>query len=291
MVSSPLANPPDARPPAARGFGWLAEGLALLRAQPARLILAALLLQLILGLSRLPIIGVLVVLAVPALVAGLLEILHRVASGGSADLRLLLTPLATAGRVGRLLAMGAVVFAIGMVCISVLLSGSSELTDPELMQRIEQGDVEAITTLSQESLGRIVLAFLVSVAVSGTVSYFAIPLLWFGDRRLGGALFEGLRALVVNWRPLGVLGIGLGLLFLPVAVVSGLLFGAAMQGGPVSVLIMGLIMILLLGFQLLLFATQYCAYRELFGLPGRAVPAEAGDGGAAGAGRDDQFVA
>lgn len=282
---------PVSRPPAARGFGWLAEGLALLRAQPARLILAALLLQLILGLSQLPIIGVLVVLSVPALVAGLLEILHRVARGSGADVRLLLKPLTTAGRAGRLFGMGAVVFAVGVVCMSILLSGSSELTDPELMQRIEQGDVEAITSLSQESLARIVLAFLVSVAVSGTISYFAVPLLWFGDRRLGAALVEGIKALLVNWRPLGVLGLGLGLLFLPVAIVSSLLFGAAMQGGPVSVLVMGLIMILLLGFQLLLFATQYCAYRELFGEPGQSIAAAAGDDGPAGADRDDQFVA
>jgi hypothetical protein len=35
---------------------------------------------------------------------------------------------------------------------------------------------------------------------------------------------------------------------------------------------MGLVMILLLAFQLILFATQYCAFRDIFGLESELAP-------------------
>lgn len=283
-MSGRAGTPFEARRVApSRGFGWLGESLALLKAQTARLLLIALLLQLILGFTQLPIVGLLVILAVPALNAGVLQCFHVTAAGGRPDIRLLLAPLTTAGYSVRLFALGAVVFAIGVVCISLLLSGSEELTDPALMQKIEQGDVEALAALSQESLGRIVLAFGVGVSVSGTVSFFTVPLIWFRDARLGQALVLGFKAMAVNWRPFLVAGVGLALLVVPVAVVSGLLLGLVVQGGPLALLVLGLVMVVLLLFQMVLFAVQYCAFRDIFGLVEQAAPPSPG--------QDDQFVA
>ena len=258
---------------AARGFAWLSGAFALLRAQTARLLLLALMMQLILGLSQVPLLGLLIVLSVPGLTAGLLEAFHQTLQGGRPSLRLLFVPLTSGAHAGRLLAMGALVFAVGVVCVSAMLSGTTELADPAVLERIEQGDIEAMAALNQESLGRMALAFLVGIGVSGTLSYFTIPLIWFRGRKLLEALGVGLKALVINWRPFLALSLGLFLLFLPVAIFSGLLFSLVASGGLASALVMGLVMVLLLLFQMMLFGTQYCAFRDIFGtLPDSAAP-------------------
>ena len=263
--------------PPSHGFAWMVQSLSLIRLQAGRLLLIGLLMQLILGLSQLPLIGLLIIISVPGLTAGLLEAFHVTARGGAPDIRLLFGPLTSGAHSGRLFAMGALIFAVGVLCISLLLSGSELALDPAVLERIEQGDVDAVTSLNQESLGRIALALLVGVAVSGTLSYFTIPLIWFGNRKLGTALVMGLKGLIVNWRPFLLLGLGLMLALVPLGVVSAVLFGLAGTGGGMSVLIMGLIMLLLMLFQLLLFGTQYCAYRDIFGIEEPSAPAPEDD--------------
>jgi hypothetical protein len=256
---------------ASYGLAWLVQSLSLLRLQAGRLLLIALLMQFVLGLTQLPLIGLLVALAVPGLSAGLLQSFHVAAAGGQPELRTLFTPLATRVLNLRLLALGGLVFLVGVVSMSLLLSGNEELMDPRLLEQVEQGNLDAIASLNQEALGQMALAFLLGVSISGTLSYFAIPLIWFRQLGLGAALWVGLRALLVNWKAFLLLGLGLFLLFLPVAFVAGLLFGIVTAGGLMAVLVMGLIMILLLAFQLMLFGTQYCAFRDIFGVgPGEA---------------------
>ena len=204
--------------PPSHGFAWMVQSLSLIRLQAGRLLLIGLLMQLILGLSQLPLIGLLIMLSVPGLTAGLLQAFHVTARGGAPDIRLLFGPLTSSAHSGRLFAMGALVFAVGVVCISLLLSGSDLALDPAVLERIEQGDVDAVASLNQEALGRIALALLVGVAVSGTLSYFTIPLIWFGNRKLGAALAVGLKGLVANWRPFLLLGLGLAVVLLPVTV-------------------------------------------------------------------------
>ena len=65
MNPSPLPDPQTVS--AAHGLAWLLQSLSLLRRQTGRLLLIALLMQFILGLTQLPLIGLLVVLSVPAL--------------------------------------------------------------------------------------------------------------------------------------------------------------------------------------------------------------------------------
>ncbi len=264
MAPDPASTP--RRVPAGHGFAWLAQSLALLRLQAGRLLLIGVLMQLILGLSQLPVIGLLIIISVPGLTAGLLEAFHVTARGGQPDIRLLFKPLTSAAHSGRLLAMGALVFAVGVLCISLLLSGSEGAMDPALMERLEQGDVNAVAALDQEALGRMVLALAVGVAVSGTLSYFTIPLIWFGNRKLGSALAVGLKGLVVNWQPFLLLGCGLVLLALPLGVVSAVLLSMSGTGGVLAMLTIAIIMILLMLFQLMLFGTQYCAFRDIFGI-------------------------
>jgi len=265
-------QPQIRRLPASNGMAWLLQSMSLLRLQAGRLLLIALVMQLVLGLTQLPLVGLLVVVSVPALNAGVLEAFHVAARGGRPQFRTLFAPLASGAHSGRLLALGALIFAIGIVSMSLMLSGNSDLMNPAVLERMEQGDLEAIASLNQEALFGMALAFLIGISISGTLSYLAIPLIWFQHARLGISLSAGLRALIVNWKPFLVLGAGLSALLLPVAVVSWLLFGMAGAGGLSVSIVLGFIMVLLLLFQLMLFGTQYCAFRDIFGVAEKAAP-------------------
>lgn len=257
---SPLAVP------ASQGISWLMQSLALIRMQAGRLLFIAVFLQVILGLTSIPVIGLLIIISVPGFSAGILEAFDVTRRGGFPGINLLFRPLVSGTHTGRLVLMGLLVFVVGVVSISLLLSGSDNVLNPELLARIEQGDVEAINQLDLEALRRLVMAFLVGLAISGTLSYFTIPLIWFGNRKLGTALAEGIRALLINWKAFLVLTLGLIVSLIPVSLLTGLLLGLAGTGGLVSFIVMGLIMILILAYQMLIFGTQYCAYRDVFGI-------------------------
>lgn len=274
-----LAKRNDTPPamPFSHGLAWLLQSLALMRLQAGRLLLIAVIMQVILGLTQVPLIGFLIVISVPGLSAGVLEAFDVTRRGGHPGPNLLFRPLLSGEYTGRLVLMGALVFAIGVLSISLVLSGSEGVLDPELMSRIEQGDVDAITQLDQQSIGKMAMAFLVGISISGTLSYFTIPLIWFRGRKLGAALVEGIRALVINWKPFLMLALGLFATLIPVAIVIGFFFGLAGGGGLLSVILMGGIMILLLAFQMLLFGTQYCAFRDIFGIDGPSEDQPPGD--------------
>ncbi|MFC1720297.1 BPSS1780 family membrane protein [Pseudomonadota bacterium] len=255
-----------------RGLAWLVQSLALLRMQSGRLLLIAVFMQVILGLTQLRLIWMLIIISVPALSAGVLEAFDVTSRGGRPGLNLLFKPLTSGTHRGRLLLMGLLVFAVGILSISLMLSGSEVFLDPEMVSRIEQRDIDALTELDQGSLGKMIMAFLVGITISGTLSYFTIPLIWFGDRKLGQALVEGIKALVVHWKPFLTLALGLFLISIPVIVVSTFLIGMAASGGLISGIVMACMMILLLAFQMLLFASQYCAFRDIFGIGERSGP-------------------
>jgi len=255
-----------------RGLAWLVQSLVLLRMQSGRLLLIAVIMQVILGLTQLPLIGMLIILAVPGLSAGVLEAFDVTSRGGRPGINLLVKPLTSGTHSGRLFLLGLLVFVIGIFTISLMLSGSEVLLDPDMVSRIEQGDIDALTELDQGSLGKMIMAFLLGIAVSGTLSYFTIPLIWFGDRRLGQALAEGIKALVIHWKPFLTLALGLLLISVPVIVLTSLLLGMAASGGLIAGIVMACMMILLLAFQMLLFASQYCAFRDIFGIGERSGP-------------------
>lgn len=266
----------------ASGIGWLTQALSLLRDQAGRLLLIALLMQLILGLVQLPLLGILVILAVPGLSAGILEAFHRARIGGRPALSLLFRPLAS-DRLGRFVGMGGLVILVSVVCVSFVMGSTTEI-DEALLVRLQQGDMAALEEIDPSFVTRLFAAFAISVAISGTLTFFSIPLVWFGNRKLGAALGEGLRALLANWKPMLVLGLALMVAFLPVSLLTALLMQLALMEGFAGALGMGLVMMLLLLFQLLLFGTQYCAFAEIFTL-------ETGPRNAEPPSPDDQLVA
>lgn len=265
--------------PARHGVAWLLQSLALLRAQPARLLFLAALLQIIMGLTQLPVIGFLLIISVPALTAGLLQAFHVTASGGRPSPHLLVKPLLSGATTIRMLALGALMFIVGVLTVSLVLSGDEAVMDPELLTRIEQGDVEALSSLDQGVVQSMALAFLVGISVSGTLSFMTIPLIWFHDLKLGAALGTGLKALFSNWRPFLLLGLGLAGVMFPVIMAAGFLFIWAGSAGAMSFIVLAGVMILLLAFQLILFGTQYSAFRDIFGVESQAAKPDQPDDG------------
>jgi hypothetical protein len=285
-MTSGADNPRPIDPlPAARGGAWFMESLALLRRQTSRLLFIAILMQLVLGLVQVPVLGILVVLSVPGLTAGILEAFHVTARGGAPAMRVLFLPLAIGNRRGRLFALGALVFVVGIVCVSLLLGGTVAGLDEATLMRLQQGDMNALAEVDPLFITRLLAAFAISVAISGTLTFFSVPLVWFRDRPFWPALSAGLGGLLRHWKALLVLGLVLAAASLPFALLVGLLLQLAVAGGVAAFIATGLVMVLLLLFQLLLFGTQYCAFRDIFGFAASAPPPTAADGG------DGQLVA
>lgn len=256
--------------PASSGFAWVVQSLELLRAQASRLLFIALLMQIILGLVQVPLLGLLIVLSIPGLSAGILEAFHQAGKGVRPPMHLLFLPLAAGDRRGRLFGLGALIFAIGILCISLLIGNTMSGIDEAQLLRLQQGDMEVLYEIDPLFITRLLTAFLLSVAIGGTVTFFAIPLIWFRNGRLWSSIGEGMRALVANWKSMLVLGGVLAVVFLPVSMLTGLLLQVSSAGGAVSYITTLLMMILLLLFQLLLFGTQYCAFRQIFPFEDRA---------------------
>ena len=273
--------------PASRGAAWLMIAAKLLRSQVWRLLTVAVIVQLIMSLTRIPVLGLIVALAIPVLSAGMLQCFHHVRRGLPLSPIVLFSPLADTRLAARLFLLGGIIGVIAVILISWLLSGVQELSDPELLARLEQGDLQAVLALDPAVVRRAFLAIAIGVAVSGTLGYFSIPLLWFRQLPVGAAIATGLKALVRNWLPFLLLGLMLTVLSIPLFLVLGLLVGiTAVSGGP-GIIQYALFLLAVLVVQLLMFGTQYCAFAEIFELGGD-LPAESGESAER---RDDQLVA
>lgn len=257
--------------PASRGKAWLVQSLGLLRLQAGRLLFIAVLMQILLGLVQVPLLGIFVILAIPALSAGILEAFNQAQRGNAPGVHLLFAALASGKHRGRFFLMGALIVAVSIVCVSFVLGSTTEI-DEALMLRLQQGDLAALEELDPTFMTRLFFSFLISMAIGGTMTFFSIPLVWFRDRKLGRALGEGLKALMANWKPMLVLGLALLVVFLPFSLLMMLFVQLTVFGGLAGMLGMGLVMMLLLLFQLLLFGTQYCSFREIFGLETETAP-------------------
>ena len=79
--------------PFSQGIAWLVQSFTLMRLQAGRLLLIAVFMQMILGLTQVPLIGFLVIISVPGLSAGILEAFDVTRRGGHPGLTLLFRPL------------------------------------------------------------------------------------------------------------------------------------------------------------------------------------------------------
>jgi len=269
--------------PAARGLAWVTGSWGLVKRQPIRLLLISLFLQFFLSFSQAGAFGLLVILCLPVLTAGILHAFYSVEHGDKPNLSVLFLPFTSTKSLSKLLLLGAVVMVLGLLAITLVMSGQVLNIDPDLLGRIEQGDMDALQSIDPKIIESAVFAMAIGAAISGTITYFAVPLIWYKKQGVGSAITIGLRAMARNWRPLLVIGLLLGVLAVPIGLLFGSFYLSALSGGTASPVLAFLILLLGPMFQLLLFGTQYLAFRDIFGMNAEH---EAGSGSG-----DDQLVA
>ncbi|HEY5775440.1 MAG TPA: BPSS1780 family membrane protein [Xanthomonadales bacterium] len=259
--------------PAASGLAWVSGSWGLIKRQPLRLLLISLFFQLILSFSQTGALGLVVILCLPVLSAGLLHAFFLVEQGAKPMVAVLFTPFTAKGSVGSLLLLGGVAMAIALLVVSFSMAGQMLDIDPDILVRIEQGDLDALRLIDPQVMESAVLAMALGAAISGSITYFAVPLIWFRKYAMGTALITGLKALGRNWKPLLVIGFFLAILAVPIILLFGSFYLSAISEGAGSSLLAFLLMLIGPLFQLLLFGTQYLAFRDIFGLDETAVPA------------------
>jgi len=252
--------------PAARGLAWVSGSWELVRRQPLRLLLISLFFQFFLGFSQADALGLLVLLCLPVLSAGMLHAFFLVERGEKPMLAVLFMPFTVKKSVSRLLLLGGLVMVLGLLVVSLVLAGQMLDIDPELLSRIEQGDLDALQLIDPQMIESAIMAMAMAAAINGTITYFSVPLIWFRQQAVGSAVVMGLKALGRNWRPLLVIGVVLGLLAVPIALMFGFFYLSALSDGNASSWLAFLLLLLGPMFQLLLFGTQYLAFRDIFGL-------------------------
>jgi hypothetical protein len=267
--------------PAARGLAWVSGSWGLVKRQPLRLLLISLFFQFLLSFSQMGPLGMVVILCLPVLSAGLLQAFFLVEHGEKPMLAVLFMPFTAKGSIGSLLLLGGIAMAVALLIVTLTLAGQMLDIDPNIILRIEQGDLDALQLIDPQVLQSAVLAMAIGAAISGSITYFAVPLIWFRKHGVGSALIMGLKALARNWKPLLVIGLFLGLLAVPIVLLFGYFYLSALNEGAASAFLGFLLLMIGPMFQLLLFGTQYLAFRDIFGLDEAAVPAKA----------DDQLVA
>ena len=256
--------------PAARGVAWLGLAWTMLRTQALRLLLISLFFQFFLSFAQAGMLGLVVILCLPVLSAGMLHSLHSVDLGKRPILMMLFAGFSNSRSLSKLLLLGAIVMIIGLLVVTLVMSGQVMNLDPDLLARIEQGDLDAIQSIDPQVIKNAMFAMLIGAAISGTLTYFAIPLIWFKDIKVGQAILLGLSAMAKNWRPLLVLGVLLGLIAIPLGLLFGIFYFAALKGGVASSVMAFLILLFGPLFQLLVFSTQYVAFRDIFRLEVKA---------------------
>ena len=264
-MTAPI-TPKFQKVPSARGVAWLTGSWGLVRKQPVRLLLISLFLQFFLSLAQAGPLGLLVILCLPVLSAGMLHALSMVEQGKKPLLATLFLPFTSTKSLSKLLLLGAVVMLLGLLSITLLMSTQVMNIDAELLSRIEQGDIDALQLIDPQILENALFAMVIGAAISGSITYFAVPLIWFRNQHVGSSIILGLKALARNWRPLLVIGLLLGLLAVPIGLLFGSFYLATLSGGTGSSVLAFLILLLGPVFQLMLFGTQYLAFKDIFGV-------------------------
>ncbi len=257
---------PFRKMPAARGLAWVSGSWELFKRQPLRLLLISLFFQFFLSLSQADVLGLLVILCLPVLSAGMLHAFFLVERGEKPMLAVLFLPFTAKQGVSKLLLLGGVVMLLGLLVVSMVLAGHMIDIDPEVLSRIEQGDLDALQLIDPQALESAVMAMAVAAAISGTITYFSVPLIWFKSQGTASAVITGLKAMARNWRPLLMIGLLLGLLAVPIVLMFGSFYLSALSEGAASAWLAFLLLLVGPIFQLLLFGTQYLAFRDIFGM-------------------------
>ncbi len=156
--------------PAARGLAWVSGSWKLVKRQPLRLLLISLFFQFLLSFSQMGPLGMVVILCLPVLSAGLLQAFFLVERGEKPMLAVLFMPFTAKGSIGSLLLLGGIAMAVALLVVTLTLAGQMLDIDPNIIVRIEQGDLNALQLIDPQILQSAVLAMAVGAAISGSIT-------------------------------------------------------------------------------------------------------------------------
>ena len=280
---TPGAQPTADKLPFGRGRFWLEQALQLIRSELFRLVLLCLILQLVTLMFQAGVLFLLFWLMVPVFTAGMLQAMHLARQGVRPPYLTVFAAFSQGPRLVPLLLLGAIM--LGLIFVSMIVAISSILPqlNPEVLERMQMGDPEAVLDMDPAFLQRVLLALAFGFLAGAAISYFAVPLIWFNQRGLGSAMWEGLRVLGRQWRPLVVLGLLLALIALPVMLLNSMAMSAVMLGGERMILVELLAGMASLAYQLVMFSTLYVAFSDIYSLTGQPERPESTP--------DDQLVA
>ena len=100
--------------------------------------LIGLVFQFLMGLTQFGALGILMVLSVPALTAGVLNAMSLAALGLRPPLMTLFIAFSSPERLMRLFLLSAVMIVAGMLSAGLFLSGSADMFDQDLLTRLER---------------------------------------------------------------------------------------------------------------------------------------------------------
>lgn len=245
--------------PAATGKLWLEEAWKYFRSQTRVLMFAVLLLVFIWSLSSVPVLGMVISILSPIFTAGLLLGIRAGFIKPPARINLLDAWQLPAVR-QQLVILGLAVTLVGLFF--------SYLVGPALMTlqlALVSGEVPV------EALQRVILFSLVSIAIIGFCTWFALPEITYRGRPVFSAVLLSIKATLANWRALSVLGFWLILVWVAVIFVVSILsavllvvLGSSLIGTFIASVP---VLILWLGLMGLMYVLQYVCWRDIFADP------------------------
>lgn len=194
--------------------GWYRRGWTGFRAQPGPWIglTVALAVVCLVGLL-LPLGQLLLVLAAPALGAGLLHAAREAERDRAVTIGHLAAGLTDAASRGPLLLLGGLLVLVTAVLLGLFLTAAQTLG-------VDPGRPATVGPLPVAGL--VGLALLAAAAAAAMAAFFAVPLVHFGRAGLGSALRASFLACLAHLRPLLAYGLSFGLLGLLASLPYGL---------------------------------------------------------------------
>ncbi len=269
-----------------RGLRWLPAGAELLFANPAPLAGVAALWLLVSLIAVVPVIGQgLLAVLTPLLTAGVLKACADIAAGRRPVPTTLFAAWSDPQKRGALLLVGLWGIAGSVIAVSILAVWLGAQLEPEQLEAAMASPETLATTLAETAIGGGLLLAALAMAIVMASMYFAIPLIMFGRAPVLASLFTSIRAVLFNFTAFLGLGVAvvlfvgaLGLVMLVLASVLGIALG---QFGAMLIQVLFLLMTMFI--QMVMAATQYVAFRDVFELPGDEKGDRDGD--------DDQLLA
>ena len=254
-----------------RGLRWLPAGAELLFSNPAPLAGVAALWLLVSLIAVVPVIGQgLLAVLTPLLTAGALAACAEVAAGRRPVPTTLFAAWSDPQKRGALLLVGLWGIFGSVIAVSILALWLGAQLEPEQLEAAMASPEMLAAALAETAIGGGLVLAALAMAVVMASMYFAIPLIMFGRAPVMASLLTSIRAVLFNFTAFLGLGVAmvlfvgaLGLVMLVLASVLGIALG---QFGAMLIQVLFLLMTMFI--QMVMAATQYVAFRDVFELPG-----------------------